>query len=67
MNYAHLDDGRKVVVDTSRQQTRMVGKEEFFLDPAYVNVLLDGYWQCVKKSRLKKAEYGNPWAGVRGD
>ena len=69
MNYALLDDGRKVVVDSARNQTRTVTIStdkcfttgEFFLAPAYVSVLLDGGWQAVKRSRLKPAEYGSPF------
>ncbi len=62
-----LDDGRQVIVDTSQQQTRQVGDEEFFLDPAYVNVLLDGKWQYVKKSRLGKVvSADNPFGPMRG-
>ena len=33
MNYAILDDGRKVIVDPTRNQTRWVGDKEFFVDP----------------------------------
>jgi hypothetical protein len=65
MNFAILDDGRKVVVDSSRNQTRMVGGKEFFLGLKYVNVLLDGGWQTVKKERLKPAEYGSPFTALR--
>ena len=61
MNYAHLDDGRRIIVDTSRQMTRLVGDEEFFLSPGHVNALLDGHWHVIRRSRIKKLEYGNPW------
>lgn len=61
MNYAQLDDGRRVIVDTSRVQTRMVEDKEFFLDPGHTLVLLEGRWQVVRKSRLKIAHYGNPF------
>lgn len=61
MKWAHLDDGRAVVVDSSREQTRQVGGKTFFLAPAYVNVLLEGRWQTVRRSRLKDAEYGHPY------
>ena len=64
MYYATLDDGRGVIVDTSREMTRMVGGAEFFLAPAYVNVLLDGSWQTVKKQRLKKAADETPYGGL---
>ncbi len=65
MNYAYLDDGRRVIVDTSRVQTRMVGDEEFFLDPEHALVLLEGLWQVVRRSRLKTAHYGNPFGELR--
>lgn len=66
MNFALLDDGRRVIVDSSRNQTRVVGGQEFFLPLNYVNVLLEGSWQAVKKSRLKAKEYGSPFMAMRG-
>ena len=64
MNWGRLDDGRMVIVDTSRQQVRMVKGKEYFLDPSFVNVLLDDAWAVVKKSRIKTAPYGNPFEGI---
>lgn len=62
MYNAMLDDGRVVVVDTTRSQTRKVKGEDFFIDQnLHVNALLDGKWQVVRVSRLKKLEYGNPF------
>lgn len=75
MHWALMDDGREVVVDTARQQTRKVIRwkqdtdtrtvGEHFLAPGFVNVLLGGTWHTVKESRLKKAEYGNPFGALR--
>ena len=61
MYWNYLNDRRLVIVDSSTQQTRIVKDEEFFLAPEYVNVLLDGQWQVVKKSRLKAAQFGSPF------
>lgn len=59
---ATLDDGREVLVDTSQEQVRMVKKKEFFVDSLkYVTVLLGGGWQVVRKDRIKKVAYGNPF------
>ncbi len=65
MHYAHMKDSRSVIVDTAQQQTRPVDGKEYFVDPAYTNVLLGGGWQTVKKSNLKKAEYGSPFGSLR--
>ena len=65
MNWAHLDDGRLILVDSSRQQTRNVGGKDFFLSLNYVNVLLEGSWQVVKKDRLRPAEFGSPFTVLK--
>ena len=68
MNLAILkDDGRQVIVDSSRNQVRHVSGEEFFLLPEYVNVLLEGGWQTMRQSRLRNMEYGSPWGQLRKD
>ena len=67
MNLAMLDDGRQALVDSSREQVRYVDGEEFFLLPEYVNVLLEGGWQTMKRSRLRNMEYGSPWGQLRKD
>lgn len=76
MYNAILDDGRVVIVDTSRNQERMVttwkqddvdkakaimSTRPYFLHPDYVNVWLDGNWQAVKRKRLKELPFGNPF------
>jgi hypothetical protein len=69
MNYAHLDDGRLVIVDSARNQKRKIttqlGTGEYHIDKAYVNALLDGHWQTVKRSRLKAAHFGSPFGGIK--
>ena len=65
MNWAHLDDGRAVVVDSSRQMTRQVKGESFFLNPNYVTVLLDGQWQTVRRDRLKNVPFGSPFTVLK--
>lgn len=68
MYNAQLDDGRVVIVDTARDQTRSVGGADHFIDPQhYVRVLLDGGWQTVRSKRLKKMEYGNPFKAIGGN
>jgi hypothetical protein len=59
-----MDDGREVVVLPSGN-TRMVKGEEFFIPPAYVEVLLEGGFQVVRKARIKTAPYGSPFEGLR--
>jgi hypothetical protein len=63
MNYSHLDDGRLVIVDSARKQTAVHTAEP--CPPGYVNVLLDGHWQTVKRSRLKAAFFGSPFGGIK--
>lgn len=65
MNWAMLDDTRRVIVDTARNPIRKVKGNEFFVDPAYANVLLDGGWQTVRRSRLKNLGYGSPFEELR--
>jgi hypothetical protein len=60
--YAILDDGRSVIVTNGK--TRNVAGKEFFLTHAYVEVILDGGTQIVRKSRLKPAEYGSPFRAL---
>ena len=67
MNLAILTDGRQCIVDTSREQVRSVGGEEFFLSPDHVNVLLEGGWQTVRRKSLRNMEYGSPWGPLRKD
>lgn len=65
MKWGQMDDGRRVIVDTARIQKRKIttqlGTGEYHIDEAYVNVLLDGRWQTVKKSRIKPAVFGSPF------
>lgn len=63
MYWALLNDGRRVIVTNGT--TRKVGKEEFFILPLYTEIILEGGFQVVKKSRLKPAEYGSPFAPMR--
>lgn len=65
MHKAKLDDGREVIVDTSSSPSRSVGGQEHFLTPGYVNVFLDGGWQTVRESRVKKMPYGHPLAELK--
>ncbi len=68
MNLAIMKgDGRQCIVDSSVNQVRFVDGEEFFLLDAYVNVLLEGGWQTVRRSRLRNMEYGSPWGQLRKD
>lgn len=62
MYWAILDDGRQVIVMTGK--TRLVSGKEYFLTHEYVEVILDGGLQIVRKSRLKPAEYGSPFASI---
>jgi hypothetical protein len=62
-----LDDGRQVVVDSSRDQTRVVEGEEFFVSPGHVVVLLEGGWQVIRRKRLRNMEYGSPFGALRKD
>ena len=63
MYWARLsDDGREVIVTTGK--TRWVKGKEYFLTRDYVEVMLDGGLQIVRKSRLRKAEYGSPFANL---
>ncbi len=64
MHYAHMKDSRKVIVDTSQQQTRLVEGKEYFVESGYTSVWLGGGWQTVKDSNLKKAEYGSPFGNL---
>jgi len=61
---AVMDDGRQVIVDSSREKTRQVNGETFYLTPGYVNVFLDGGWQTVRAERLKDLGYGSPFEGL---
>ena len=63
MYFALLDDGRQVIVTNG--PTRKVGQEEFFLLPAYIEVILEGGFQVVRKDRLKPAQYGTPFEALR--
>ena len=66
MNMAIMkDDGRQVIVDTSREQVRYVKGEEFFLSPDHVNVLLEGGWQTMRRKRLRNMEYGSPFGVLK--
>ncbi len=67
MNLGMTDDGRQVVVDSSRDQTRTVDGEEFFVSPAHVVVLLEGGWQVMRRKRLRTMEYGSPFGQLRKD
>ena len=67
MNLAMMDDGRQVVVDSARNQVRLVDGKEFFVSPAHVTVLLEGGWQVLRQNRLRHMEYGNPFGGLRKD
>lgn len=56
MNWAKLDDGREVIVDSARSQWRMVRGEPERIGTKHVTVLLNGTWQVVAKSRLKSSD-----------
>lgn len=64
VNWARLKDGRRVIVTTGK--TRRVSGEEYFIDPAYTEVLLDGGYQIVRKDNLKPVGYGGPWEVLNG-
>ena len=63
MYLALLDDGRYVIVTNGA--TRKVGEKEFFLLPAYTEVILEGGFQVVRRDRLKPAQYGTPFEALR--
>jgi len=65
MNFATMKaSGRRVIVDTAREQVRMVNGKEHFTAPTYVNVFLDGNWQTVRQDSIKNEDFGHPFRNM---